>query len=67
MLYKNIEIHNIAEIIKETENSSIKWLRVPQEVYEGMETEQGKRMCTCSTGVELRFVREKYNALIIEC
>lgn len=56
MLYRNVEIHNIAEIIKESENNSIKWLRVPKEVYERMETEQGKRMCTCSTGVELRFV-----------
>ena len=58
MLYKNVEIHNIAEVIENTENNSVKWLRVPQKVYDSMETEQGKRMCTCSTGVELRFVMQ---------
>ena len=58
MIYKNIEIHNIGEIVDGEEKGSIKWLRVPQKVYESMETEQGKNMCVGATGVELRFVME---------
>ena len=54
MLYKNIEIHNAAEIF-DAENGASSWLRVPQSVYDGLETEQAKNMCKGSTGVELRF------------
>ena len=55
MIYKNIEIHNIGELI-ENDNGSVSWIRVPSIVYEKMESEQGKSMCKGSTGVELRFV-----------
>lgn len=55
MIYKNIEIHNIGEII-EMPNGSVSWCRVPLAVYENMESEQGKAMCKGSTGVELRFI-----------
>lgn len=54
MIYKNIDIHNVAEII-ENEND-IYWLRVPKSVYDKMESEQGQRMCRGATGVEFRFV-----------
>lgn len=55
MIYKNIEIHNIGEII-ECEDGGITWLRAPQSVYDAMETEQGKKMLKGCTGVEFRFV-----------
>ncbi len=55
MIYKNIEIHNVGELIQ-NDNGSISWLRVPCSVYNKMESEQGKSMCRGSTGVELRFV-----------
>lgn len=57
MIYKNFEIHNIEELIK-NDDGSVSWIRVPSSVYDKMETEQGKRMCMGSTGVELRFVME---------
>ena len=56
MIYKNIEIHNIGEIIEGEAEGSIRWRRVPKTVYNKMESEQGKRMCCGSTGVEFRFV-----------
>ncbi len=58
MIYKNIEIHNVGELLEGEEKGSAKWLRVPQKVYDAMETEQGKNMCWGATGVELRFVME---------
>lgn len=57
MVYKNIEIHNVGEIV-ENENGSISWIRVPCSVYDKIESEQGKNMCCGATGVELRFVME---------
>lgn len=55
MIFKNVEIHNVGELI-DNDNGSVSWLRVPSYVYDKMESEQGKSMCTGSTGVELRFV-----------
>lgn len=57
MIYKNIEIHNIGELL-ENDNGSVSWIRVPSSVYDKMESDKGKRMCSGSTGVELRFVME---------
>lgn len=54
MLYKNLEVFNVGELIEE--NGVMKWLRVPQKVYDNLDSEDGKRLCTCCTGVELRFV-----------
>lgn len=56
MKYKNIEIHNIGEIIPGEAEGSISWLRVPSEVRDSLESEQGKNMCCGATGVELRFI-----------
>ena len=39
MVYKNIEIHNVGEIV-ENENGSISWIRVPCSVYDKIESEQ---------------------------
>lgn len=55
MVYKNIDIHNIAEIV-EDEDGCIGWLRVPKHVYDGLYSDQGRNMCRGNTGVEFRFV-----------
>ena len=57
MIYRNLEVFNVGEII-ENETGSFSWLRVPQNVYDNLDGEQGKAMCKNSTGVELRFVME---------
>lgn len=56
MIYKNAELFNVGEIIN-NDDGSITWLRIPQKVYDSLETEdQGRRMAKGATGVELRFV-----------
>lgn len=54
MIYKNVQVFNTGELL--IENGILKWLRVPQNVYDNMDGEQGKEMCRNSTGVELRFL-----------
>ena len=63
MHYKNAELYNIAEIVN-NEDGSISWKRVPSAVYSSLESEQGKRMAVCATGVELRFVLKGDKAVI---
>lgn len=63
MIYKNIEIYNIAEIV-DNGDGSVSWIRVPSSAYEKTETSQGKNMLVNSTGVELRFVIKSGNAVI---
>ncbi len=55
MLYKNMEIHNVAELI-ENEDGSVSWKRVPTEVESQLETSMGSKQAYGATGVELRFV-----------
>lgn len=55
MIYKNIEIHNIAELVN-NDDGSVSWKRVPEFVLEKMEKPAGKQVVYNSTGVELRFV-----------
>lgn len=66
MIYKNVEIHNVEELLY-NEDGSISWRRVPDFVYENLESEQGKRMATNSTGVELRFVLKGESAVLRMC
>ena len=54
MEYKNIDIHNIGHIVKS--DRGITWLRVPEYVYDALETDMGKAMARNAIGVELRFV-----------
>ena len=54
MIYKNIDLHNVAELVEL--DGKLRWLRVPERVQEAMETEGGKNACRNHTGVELRFV-----------
>lgn len=56
MIYKNLQIHNIGTLVENPENGSVSWYRVPVAVYDAMESDMGRRQCTGSTGVELRFV-----------
>lgn len=63
MIYKNFEIHNIAELIH-NDDGSISWKRVPSEVHAQMETQMIDRVIRNSTGVELRFVIKGDSATI---
>lgn len=63
MIYKNFEIHNVAEVI-ENEDGSIFWRRVPLAVQEGMEAKAAQARATNSTGVELRFVLRGERAIL---
>ena len=56
MIYKNVEVFNVGELIEK--DGTVKWLRVPQHVYENLDGEQGKNMATVCTGVELRFLMD---------
>lgn len=55
MIYKNIEIHNVAELVYH-EDGGISWKRVPTDVESQLEAPMGSRQACGSTGVELRFV-----------
>ena len=55
MIYKNFEIHNVAELIH-NDDGSVSWKRVPSEVAATMEAPTADSMVHNSTGVELRFV-----------
>lgn len=67
MIYKNAEIFNVEEIIK-NEDGSISWLRVPNDVFQNLESgNQGIRMAKNSTGVEIRFVLKGEKAVIKMC
>ncbi len=63
MIYKNIEFHNIAELIH-NEDGSVSWKRVPSEVHSVMEAPDPDKVAHNSTGVELRFVLEGDSATI---
>lgn len=52
MIYKNVELHNVEQIIN-NDDGSISWCRVPSNVYEKLEW--GQRTALGSTGVEIRF------------
>jgi len=55
MIYKNVEIHNTAELIHHPDRG-VSWCRFPLSVYDKLSSEQGKKMAKRCTGVELRFV-----------
>ncbi|MBE7037439.1 MAG: hypothetical protein E7404_00890 [Ruminococcaceae bacterium] len=55
MIFKNAKIHNTQELIPH-KDGSVTWCRIPQNVYDNLTTEPGKRAAVGSTGVEIRFV-----------
>ncbi len=63
MIYKNAELFNAAQLI-DHEDESVSWSRLPDAVYEALESEQGKQMAHNATGVELRFVLRGEKAVI---
>ena len=58
MIYKNAELFNVGALLPGEDAGSVRWLRVPQGVYDGLDSEQGRSVCRGCTGVELRFVME---------
>ena len=56
MIYKNVEVFNVGEIMEK--DGVMTWLRVPQNVYDNLDGEQGRNMAKACTGVELRFIME---------
>lgn len=54
MIYKNIDIHNAAELIP-CGDGGVTWSRVPLELREKLDGDGGKQQVLNSTGVELRF------------
>ena len=55
MIYKNVEFHNVAELI-DNQDGSVSWKRVPSLVHGQMESKIADNVVANSTGVELRFV-----------
>ena len=55
MIYKNFEIHNVAELY-DTGDGSVSWKRVPSSVHSALESSDPDNVVLCSAGVELRFV-----------
>lgn len=55
MIYKNFEIHNIAELVYENDGG-VSWLRLPSEACKTLENGYAPQASCDSTGVELRFV-----------
>jgi lysophospholipase L1-like esterase len=55
MIYKNIKIHNAAELLLGDHGGAI-WLRYPSSVCETFEREGAKIQARNSSGVELRFI-----------
>lgn len=54
MIYKNIKIHNAAELIDIVDG--VAWKRLPSNVCNSLEIDSKQTICTDATGVELRFV-----------
>lgn len=63
MIYKNIEIYNVAELL-DNGDGSISWKRVPSDVHNQMESGAKDLVVHNSTGVELRFVIKGESATI---
>lgn len=63
MIYKNVLLHNVAEII-DNDDGSFSWKRVPSDVHKAMESPHSDNVVHNSTGVEMRFVINGENAVI---
>ena len=63
MIYKNIEIHNVSELI-DNNDGSVSWKRFPSYVHSAMEGRQTESVVYGSTGVELRFVIKGESATV---
>ena len=63
MIYKNVEFHNVGEILH-NDDGSISWKRIPSSVHENTELQD---VVYNSTGVELRFVMKSDTVTIRMC
>lgn len=63
MIYKNFEIHNVAELY-DTDSGSVSWKRFPSDVHAELEGRQLESVVYGSTGVELRFVIKGESATV---
>ena len=66
MIYKNVEIHNAAELI-DNGDGSVSWRRVPLSVQNAMEHKAAETRARNATGVELRFVIRGEEAVVRMC
>lgn len=64
MIYKNIEFHNVAEIIPDDNDGGVTWLRMPGYLTDKFEMPLAKEMNAYATGVEMRFVIKSGSAVI---
>ena len=64
MIYKNVEFHNVGDLIH-NEDGSVSWCRIPYSVYEN--TEIPDNVVHCATGVEMRFVMKSDTVTIRMC
>lgn len=60
MIYKNVEFHNVGDLIH-NEDGSVSWMRIPSSVHENTELQD---VVYNSTGVEMRFVLKGDSATI---
>lgn len=63
MIYKNVEFHNVEELVY-NEDGSVSWMRVPSSVYNEMEMRNAQNAAFGAGGVELRFVIKGESATI---
>ncbi len=66
VIYKNIEIHNAVAF--DADKSGATWYRFPKNVCNALELDKERKVCTNSTGVELRFkILGESAAIKMEC
>ena len=63
MRYNNMDIHNVACLVPCPEGG-VRWLRVPETVYNKLEAPGGQFQARGCTGVELRFVMNSSTAVL---
>lgn len=64
MIWKNIEIFNVAELTY-FDDGGVSWLRLPRAAYDNMEKPGAQAQVANNTGVELRFVIRGESAKIV--
>ena len=64
MLYKNVQIHNVAELEIDKADGSMTWYRMPKRLMDKFEMNNARNMNVCATGVEIRFVIKSGKAVI---
>ncbi len=63
MLYKNAELFGVEQLLTNADGS-VSFRRLPQNVYENLDGQQGRNMAEVATGIELRFRIKGERAII---